>query len=173
MGVTNDDTGERRLADPAQVPAHDTTRRAMLAGAAAAGVAVTLTACGTEPATTPTAGPPPTTGGAAATTGSGGGTGGSGGTGAIKTADIPVNGGKIFKETNTVVTQPKAGTFKAFTATCTHQGCPVASVSNGTINCNCHGSQYSAADGSVKKGPATKGLTPKTATVSGDSITVS
>ena len=151
MGVTNDDTGTA-------------SRRAMLAGAGVAGVAVTLAACGTDPGnggSTPTNDPPATT--AASSPAAAGG---------IKTADIPVNGGKIFKETNTVVTQPAAGTFKAFTATCTHQGCPVASVSNGTINCNCHGSQYSIKDGSVKKGPATKGLTAKTATVSGDTITV-
>jgi Rieske Fe-S protein len=157
MGVTDDDTGT-------------TTRRAMLAGAGAAGVAVTLAACGSgngSGGTTPTQGAATPTTGAPATTGATGGGGGG-----IKTADIPVNGGKIFKDTNTVVTQPAAGTFKAFTATCTHQGCPVASVSNGTINCNCHGSQYSIEDGSVKKGPATTALTPKTASVSGDSITV-
>jgi len=156
MGVTNDGTGP-------------TSRRAMLAGAGAAGVAVTLAACGTEPNATPPNDPPATTGGAPATTAASPAATGGGG---IKKADIPVNGGKIFADQNTVVTQPAAGTFKAFTATCTHQGCPVASVSNGTINCNCHGSQYSIKDGSVKKGPATKGLTPKTATVSGDTITV-
>jgi Rieske Fe-S protein len=155
MGVTNSD----------QVP---TTRRAMLAGAGAAGVAVTLAACGTSPdgssdVPTPTD-PPPTTVGPVATTG---------GAGAIKTADIPVKGGKIFKDTDTVVTQPSAGQFKAFSATCTHAGCTVGAVSNNLINCPCHGSAYNATDGSVKNGPATKGLTAKKVTVSGDSITVS
>jgi Rieske Fe-S protein len=148
MGVTND--------DPAP-----TSRRAMLAGAGAAGVAVTLAACsssgGGSSATPTTADPAPTTGGA----------------GGIKTADIPVNGGKIFKDTDTVVTQPSAGQYKAFSATCTHAGCTVGSVSNNVITCPCHGSAYNATDGSVKNGPATKALTAKTATVSGDSITVS
>ena len=169
MGVTDDDT-------------KPTTRRAMLAGAGAAGVAVTLAACGsgsgsggstpTQGAATPTQGAATPTTGAPATTGGTGGGGGGGG-GGIKTADIPVNGGKIFKDTDTVITQPAAGTFKAFSATCTHQGCPVGSVSANLIRCPCHNSAYNATDGSVKNGPATKPLAPKTVTVSGDTITVS
>ena len=67
----------------------------------------------------------------------------------IKTADIPVGGGKIFDADNVVVTQPIAGTFKAFGATCTHQNCLVQSISDGLITCPCHGSQYSITDGSV------------------------
>jgi Rieske Fe-S protein len=46
-------------------------------------------------------------------------------------------------------------------------------VKGDTIQCNCHGSQYSAADGSVKKGPATKALGKKTVTVEGDNLNVS
>ncbi len=154
MGVTNDGTGR-------------TTRRAMLAGAGAAGVAVTLAACSSDGGGS-TGTTTPTTGGAATQ-----GTAGNGGGGAIKTSDIPVNGGKIFANTNTVVTQPAAGSFKAFSATCTHMGCTVASVANNTIHCDCHGSNYNSTDGSVKNGPATKPLTAKNVTVSGDTITVS
>ena len=33
------------------------------------------------------------------------------------------------------------------------QGCPVDNVSDGTINCTCHGSQFSIEDGSVVGGP--------------------
>lgn len=66
-----------------------------------------------------------------------------------KTTDIPVGGGKIFKDEQVVVTQPEKDQFKAFTNICTHQQCPVASVSDGTINCNCHGSKFSIKDGSV------------------------
>lgn len=89
-----------------------------------------------------------------------------------KTEDIPVGGGKIFAPNEVVVTQPTKGTFKAFSSICTHLGCPVASVSNGTINCDCHGSKYAIADGSVVNGPAPKPLPPKQITVSGDSITL-
>jgi Rieske Fe-S protein len=40
------------------------------------------------------------------------------------------------------------------------------------LSCNCHGSQFSIADGSVKKGPATQALDEKPLKVSGDSITL-
>ncbi|MFI6674593.1 Rieske (2Fe-2S) protein [Kribbella sp. NPDC050470] len=87
-----------------------------------------------------------------------------------KTADVPVGGGIIHADSQTVVTQPTAGTFKAFTSICTHQQCPVASVEGGTINCDCHGSKYAIADGSVVKDPAPAPLAAKQITVSGDSI---
>jgi nitrite reductase/ring-hydroxylating ferredoxin subunit len=87
-----------------------------------------------------------------------------------KTGDIPVGGGKIFKDEKVVVTQPKKGEFKAFTNICTHQQCPVANVSDGTINCTCHGSKFSITDGSVENPPATQPLAEKKITVQGDSI---
>ena len=46
-------------------------------------------------------------------------------------------------------------------------------VNGDTIQCNCHGSQYSAEDGSVKKGPAPKPLAEKKVTVEGDKLIVS
>ncbi|MGR8011390.1 Rieske (2Fe-2S) protein [Streptomyces hypolithicus] len=86
------------------------------------------------------------------------------------TSEIPVGGGKIFKAEKVVVTQPEAGTFKAFSAICTHQGCAVSSIEDGTINCACHGSRYRVADASVAGGPATKPLPPRRITVESDSI---
>ena len=53
-----------------------------------------------------------------------------------------------------MVTQPTKGAFEGFTATCTHQGCQLASVAGGTINCGCHGSQFSIKDGSNVTGPS-------------------
>lgn len=94
----------------------------------------------------------------------------SAGTELAKTSDIPVGGGKIFKDEKVVVTQPKEGEFKAFTNICTHQQCPVANVSDGTINCTCHGSKFSITDGSVENPPATQPLAEKKITVKGDSI---
>ena len=41
-----------------------------------------------------------------------------------KTADVPVGSGLIVDKV--VVTQPTAGVFKGFSATCTHAGCTVA-----------------------------------------------
>ncbi|WP_067465485.1 Rieske (2Fe-2S) protein [Actinomadura macra] len=75
-----------------------------------------------------------------------------------KAADIPVGGGKIYPDTKVVVTQPTQGSYKAFTAVCTHQGCTVGSVSGGLIKCPCHGSEFTIADGSVQRGPAKSAL---------------
>jgi Rieske Fe-S protein len=87
-----------------------------------------------------------------------------------KTTDIPVGGGKILTGPKIVITQPKAGSFKAFTAVCTHLGCTVGTVSGGTINCPCHGSKFSVANGSVVNGPATSPLAPISIEVQGTSI---
>ncbi|MFI6684692.1 Rieske (2Fe-2S) protein [Streptomyces sp. NPDC050485] len=87
-----------------------------------------------------------------------------------KTSDIPVGGGKIFPDRKVVVTQPEAGTFKGFSAICTHEGCTVSTVSGGTINCPCHGSKYRVADASVAAGPAPRPLASQPLTVENGSI---
>jgi len=86
------------------------------------------------------------------------------------TSDIEVGGGTIFADEQVVVTQPSEGEFKAFNTTCTHQGCPVQSVSDGTINCTCHGSMFSIEDGSPQGGPAISPLEEVAISVEGDSI---
>ena len=92
---------------------------------------------------------------------------------AISKAAIPVGGGKVFGDQQVVVTQPTKGEFKAFTSVCTHQGCQVADVSEGTINCPCHGSRFDIATGEVKQGPATTALPEKTVSVTAEGISVS
>ena len=135
-------------------------RRTVIRGAGAVGIAAVgataLAACGGDSGTSTSgaAGSASSSGGSAATTTSGDPGGGAG----IAKADIPVGGGTIVAATKTVVTQPKAGEFKAFSSICTHMGCPVAQVTDGTIDCNCHGSQYDIATGAVTRGPATKPL---------------
>ena len=86
------------------------------------------------------------------------------------TSDVPVGGGKILADKKIVITQPRAGSFEAFTAICTHQGCTVSSVSGGTVNCPCHGSRFSIANGSVVTGPAASALAPVSIKVQGTSI---
>jgi Rieske Fe-S protein len=87
-----------------------------------------------------------------------------------KTADVPVGGGTILADKKIVITQPQAGSFHAFTAVCTHQGCIVGSVTGGTINCPCHGSKFSISNGSVLNGPAASPLAPVSIKVQGTSI---
>ncbi len=87
-------------------------------------------------------------------------------------SDIPVGGGSIFAAEKVVVTQPEAGTIVAFSTTCTHQGCTVSTVADGTINCPCHGSKFRIADGAVAGGPAKKPLPPVAVDVTGDTITL-
>ncbi len=85
-------------------------------------------------------------------------------------SEIPVGGGVIVPEPPIVITQPVAGTFKAFTAICPHQGCLVSEVAENQIVCPCHGSLFSAEDGAVVQGPAVEGLTAASIAVQGDSI---
>ena len=84
-----------------------------------------------------------------------------------KTADVPVGSGVIVDEV--VITQPTAGDFKGFSSKCTHKGCTVNKVADGTIDCPCHGSKFNL-DGTVAKGPATEPLESKAVSVEGDSI---
>jgi Rieske Fe-S protein len=88
------------------------------------------------------------------------------------TADIPVGGGAVILKDNVVVTQPAAGEFKAFSTVCTHVGCLLARVANGTIDCPCHGSSFRISDGGVVAGPATRPLTPVPVTVANGMITM-
>ncbi|WP_090943814.1 ubiquinol-cytochrome c reductase iron-sulfur subunit [Nonomuraea jiangxiensis] len=101
----------------------------------------------------------------------GDGAGGGDGAGLARTADIPEGGGKIFADRKIVVVQPTAGEFRAFSATCTHQGCTVDNVSGGMINCPCHGSMFNL-DGTVMGGPATRPLPQVQIKVDGDTISL-
>ncbi|MET8815971.1 Rieske (2Fe-2S) protein [Streptomyces sp. NPDC004549] len=89
-----------------------------------------------------------------------------------RTADIPEGGGKIFADEKIVVTQPVKGEYKAFSALCTHQGCALNQVADGTVDCPCHGSRFRITDGSVAHGPATQPLAAKPIKVQGNSITL-
>jgi Rieske Fe-S protein len=146
----------------------ETTRRAVVLGAGGAGLAAVLTACASYGSPTSQASEAPAEDESSAAPKK---------KSAKKakaaladTSDIPSGGGKVFESQKVVVTQPTDGEFKAFTAICTHAGCTVGSVSNGTINCPCHGSKFKIEDGSVANGPAAKPLAEKKITVDGDKI---
>ena len=156
------------MAEPS-VPA--SSRRTVLACAGAACAAV-LAGCsrynsnnggiaGSQPA--------PASSSAAAPAGSGSGAA-AGPAALASTSDVPVGGGKILTDKKIVITQPQSGTFHAFSAVCTHAGCTVGSVTGGTINCPCHGSRFSIANGSVVNGPAASPLPTVGIKVQGTSI---
>ena len=143
-------------------------RRVLLFGVGAAAL-VAVAACGGEEPTVadaggaapgPSAAPssPPPVANPFATDGDGGG--GVPPPGAlVVTTEVPVGGGVVIRD-STLVVQPAAGTFKAFEASCPHQGVTVEPPSQGatTITCPGHNSQFRAADGSLLRGPATRGL---------------
>ena len=139
----------------------------MLRGLAVGGLGLPLlAACGGGGGTTSAGGS-----GAAPSGTSGNGGGASPGEALATTAQVPVGGGTILTGQQVVLTQPAKGDFKAFSAICTHQGCPVSQITNGAIVCPCHGSQFSIKDGSVLGGPAPSPLPAVKITVQGKKIT--
>jgi Rieske Fe-S protein len=138
-------------------------RRALLLGSGAACAAV-LAGCTSASSSTASGGSGTTSSGGTTTTKP------ASGNVLASTADVPTGGGTIVTGKNIVITQPEAGTFKAFTAVCTHAQCIVDKVANGTIDCPCHGSEFSATDGSVVRGPAATPLAPVEIKVNGTSI---
>jgi Rieske Fe-S protein len=142
----------------------------VIAGVGAGGLALAVTACGGG---TDTAQAPGTAAESSAPQSSAPQSSAPQADGALaKTADIPVGGGTILKDQKIVITQPTEGDFKAFSALCTHKGCPVASVEGGSIVCPCHGSKFAIADGAVTDGPAEKPLAAQEIKVDGDQITL-
>jgi Rieske Fe-S protein len=148
------------MAEQSQPNAADrrTVLRATALGVAVAGVGVTAAACSSSNTTAQSSN--------AQTAAAAGG-----GTASVATSKVPAEGGFIDQDNRVVVTQPASGEYKAFTAVCTHAQCTVSTVSNNVIQCPCHGSQYSAKDGSVLRGPAPSPLAAVTFKVSGSTIT--
>ncbi|MBT2413040.1 Rieske (2Fe-2S) protein [Streptomyces sp. ISL-12] len=155
-------------------PSAGPARRTVVAAAGAAGLAVALSACsdsdtgsGTDSDTGSRSGGTPDATGPASSPAEG-----ATAQALASAADIPEGGGVVFAEQKVVVTQPSAGEFKAFSATCTHQGCAVKEVSDGVINCPCHNSNFSITDGSVQSGPAREPLPAVEIAVDGESISL-
>ena len=76
-------------------------------------------------------------------------------------SEIPVGGGQIYTAAKVVVTQPARGQYQGFSAVCTHVGCIMSTVANGTIDCPCHGSEFKITNGAVVTGPAPAPLPAK------------
>ncbi|MDP9118529.1 MAG: Rieske (2Fe-2S) protein [Actinomycetota bacterium] len=144
----------------------DVSRRTALRGASLGiGVAiVSLAGCSRSPTGTSLA----NGAGGTSTTGAGGPVA------LAKLAQVPVGGSasssSLLDGGPVVVAQPSAGAVVAFSAVCTHQGCPVSPAGK-QFQCPCHGSVYDAFTGAVISGPARRPLAPIPVKVVGDSIT--
>ncbi|GAA1676432.1 hypothetical protein GCM10009830_23890 [Glycomyces endophyticus] len=135
------------------------SRRGLMCGLAGLGAAGALAACGTAESPSGDADSDATTGGT-----SEGSTGDSGGGAALAaTADVPEGGGIVVDDT--VLVQPSADEFLAFSAACPHMGTTVNPPdADGTIICPNHGSEFSL-EGELEQGPAETGLSPVEITV--------
>lgn len=90
-------------------------------------------------------------------------------------SDVPI--GTAFQFSDPVqgapayLLQPSKGTFLAYSAICTHEGCPV-NYDHGLngFACPCHGAQFDATTGAATRGPAQAPLQKFTVTVSGTDL---
>lgn len=144
------------------------SRRTALCGimAAIAVPAGLVTACGSSGAGSAPAqsGTKPTGSGAPA---------GTSGSSLVPLASVPEGGGVVVDGPGgkkIVVARVSATEVKAYDATCTHQGATVGKPSGGVITCPAHGSQFAAADGAVKKGPAATALRAIAVKLDGDQV---
>jgi Rieske Fe-S protein len=75
-----------------------------------------------------------------------------------RVSEIPPDGGLILPDAGIVLVRNETVGVRAFSATCTHQGCAVTDVRDGQIICPCHGSTFSVRSGAVTHGPAQRRL---------------
>ena len=92
-----------------------------------------------------------------------------------KVSDVPV--GSVFQYSNPVdgtpgyLFQPTSGTFIAYSAVCSHQGCIVNfAKEQNMFQCPCHGATYDGTTGEVTGGPAPLPLDKPAIKVVGDNI---
>jgi nitrite reductase/ring-hydroxylating ferredoxin subunit len=83
-----------------------------------------------------------------------------------KATDVPLKSAKAYslKGQYIIVTQPKAGVFKAFSGICTHQGAQISNLQGSNLVCAVHGASYDTTTGAVTGGPAPSGLKKYTVT---------
>ncbi|MFM5952060.1 MAG: Rieske (2Fe-2S) protein [Micrococcales bacterium] len=91
-------------------------------------------------------------------------------------SQIPVGSAKAFNVSgrSILITQPRAGVFRAFKNQCTHEpvALPSQRVSGGKVMCYQHGATFNADTGAVSNGPARRSLTKYTAVKTGNYIYV-
>lgn len=140
-------------------------RRTVVGGMVAAGATATLAACAAEPEPVETTPPSATVDQQPEEA-----------AGEIllgPASDVMVGSGTKFQvdaSLTILVTQPRAGEYRAFSATCTHSGCIVSGVQEGQIACGCHGARFNVETGAVEAGPARTALGKITVEVRGSDL---
>lgn len=97
------------------------------------------------------------------------------GTAVGTSADLKVGGALPFTDPASgapgYVVQPKAGTYMAFSAVCTHEGCTVGfDQAANQFACPCHGARFDASNGDVVRGPARDPLQKYSVTEAGGTL---
>jgi len=93
--------------------------------------------------------------------------------------DIKVRGAAIFRvkiASGTIMvlmTQPKAGTFRAFNPACTHEGFQISGVEGSNLVCPVHGAQFDSTTGKATRGPAQMPLRRYTVSRTGTTLYIS
>lgn len=90
----------------------------------------------------------------------------------VKISDLSQNKGKIVEENDTkaAVYKDAEGSVKVFSTSCPHLGCDIEwNDTENTWDCPCHGSRFET-DGSLKQGPASRGLDPMAFKTENDEI---
>ena len=173
LGVALRNATRRRMRLAVPAPRDESTaigrevdrRTVVMTGAVAGGIALgavllgglgRLTASGRQVDASAAPGP---TGTGTATTTTASGSGASLG----PASDVPVGGVKAFTDPTTgdpaYLLQPRAGTFLAYSAVCTHQGCTVGfDQASAQFACPCHGARFDASNGDAVRGPARQPL---------------
>jgi nitrite reductase/ring-hydroxylating ferredoxin subunit len=94
------------------------------------------------------------------------------------TKDVKVGSFKIFQIAgaggrSVLITQPKAGVFRAFSSTCTHLGATLQSVRGSNLVCPIHQATFNTTTGAATGGPTVTPLSKFTLTKTGTTLYVS
>ena len=84
------------------------------------------------------------------------------------TADLTVGEAAVVR--GVAVVALADGRFVGHSAICTHGGCTVGADGGTRLLCPCHGSEFDATTGEVRKGPATRPLPAVPVTVKGGEL---
>ncbi|MEN3583513.1 Rieske (2Fe-2S) protein [Streptomyces sp. ZYX-F-203] len=72
--------------------------------------------------------------------------------------DVGPGESRLYRDERVVVSRSAEGSLRAYSAVCTHGGCPMTKLEGAELTCFCHGSRFDATTGEVLRKPATVAL---------------